>query len=194
MSTQRPIAYQRRWPTGARRPLVRPIAPMRRPVIDGRDRNLAAKAPLLTLVPTVTEAHQHTEAHQLTCPVNGSSKKDFLFFHRSGTSGVRQGRSWCMRPGDRDHSRAVHYTRHASAPASQSRAVLGHAPPGGPERSDPRSPHPGAPRLLADRGGRPCDRVRRSAKDLASTPHAHRTLAEAVREAALAVAKRSTHS
>ena len=33
-----------------------------------------------------------------------------------------------------------------------------------------------------------------SAKDLARTSHAHRTLAEAVREAALAVAKRSTHS
>jgi integrase len=45
MSAQRPIAHQRRWPTGARRPLVRPIAPKRRPVIDGRDRDLAATAP-----------------------------------------------------------------------------------------------------------------------------------------------------
>jgi dihydrolipoamide dehydrogenase len=39
----------------------------------------------------------------------------------------------------------------------------------------------------------PCDGVRRRAEDIARTCHAHPTLTEAVKEAALAVDKRAIH-
>jgi dihydrolipoyl dehydrogenase len=63
-----------------------------------------------------------------------------------------------------------------------------------PERPDPRAPHPGphASELIAE--AVVAIEFGASAEDIARTSHAHPTLGEAVREAALAVAKRSIHS